>query len=422
MPKISKAFAISNAKISFVSLVDKAANLKTFLITKAEDGKARFQTFTQILEKNVESHYLIGIVYEPNTEDAHGNYMTADEIKKAADWYEANGKNVDVQHSFKPTDGAKVVKSWIAKSGEVIGGVDIKEGTWLIKMEITDEKIWKAIEDGEITGFSMGGVGEFSDVDEDITKARGFFKSLAGFFGLSVVEKGDVADRFNDLSRAERFWDAWYALQETLSHYNSFSGVTEFETNEVKIKEALTEFTEIVTDLLAEKSISKAIAPTEDLLKAGKKISAGNRAKLQTIYDNIGKLLADTADPEGDEDEMKMEDIEKMLDEKLEKKLGDIGDKISKLTKALGADEDGGEGGVPGGTPGEGQEGGNQGVGGNNGDVTVEAISKMMDEKLDAFEQSVDEKLSKATGVSLNLNNEPLNKSEGSQCFMHGFL
>ena len=38
MSKIEKAYAITDAKISFVSLVDKAANKKQFLITKAEHG------------------------------------------------------------------------------------------------------------------------------------------------------------------------------------------------------------------------------------------------------------------------------------------------------------------------------------------------------------------------------------------------
>lgn len=422
MPKISKAFAISNAKISFVSLVDKAANLKTFLIAKAKDGKANFQTFSKIIEKNAEKHYLTGIVYEPNTEDAHGNYMTAEEIKKAADWYAENGNNVDIQHSFKPTDGARVVKSWIAEAGEVIGGIEIKEGTWLMKMEITDENIWKAIENGEITGFSMGGVGDYSTVDEDISKAKKLFKSLGEFFGLSIVEKGEVADRYAETNRGELFWNAWYSLQQTLSHYNSFSNKTEFENDEETIREALSEFSEIVTDLLAENSVTKAIAPTAELLKAGKKISSGNRAKLQTIYDNLGKLLADTADPKGDEDEMKMEDIEKMFDEKLDKRLGALEDNITKITKALGADDDGGEGGTPPGTPGEGQKGGVQGTPGNEGEVTVESISKMMDEKLDKFEQKVNDKLSKATGVSLNLNNEPMKKSESSQHYMHGFI
>ncbi|MGN1432880.1 MAG: XkdF-like putative serine protease domain-containing protein [Ruminococcus sp.] len=37
-----------------------------------------------------DSHFVTGIVYEPMSEDAHGNYMTADEIQKAAYWYAKN--------------------------------------------------------------------------------------------------------------------------------------------------------------------------------------------------------------------------------------------------------------------------------------------------------------------------------------------
>ena len=38
--KIAKSYEISDAKIVFVSLVDKAANKREFLITKSEGGKA----------------------------------------------------------------------------------------------------------------------------------------------------------------------------------------------------------------------------------------------------------------------------------------------------------------------------------------------------------------------------------------------
>ena len=49
MSKIEKAYAITDAKISFVSLVDKAANKKQFLITKAEHGSASFASFFKSL-------------------------------------------------------------------------------------------------------------------------------------------------------------------------------------------------------------------------------------------------------------------------------------------------------------------------------------------------------------------------------------
>ena len=92
MPKIAKAYAITDAKISFVSLVDKAANKKQFLITKSEDGAANFATFGRILKADADSHFVTGIVYEPMVEDTQGNYMTEEEITKACLLYTSLAK------------------------------------------------------------------------------------------------------------------------------------------------------------------------------------------------------------------------------------------------------------------------------------------------------------------------------------------
>ena len=90
--KVKKAKEITDARISFVSLVDKAANKRQFLIVKDEEGKAAFTTYGKIIKTDSESHFVTGVVYEPMVEDAHGNYMTADEIAKAAYWFAKNGK------------------------------------------------------------------------------------------------------------------------------------------------------------------------------------------------------------------------------------------------------------------------------------------------------------------------------------------
>ena len=81
--KVKKAKEITDARISFVSLVDKAANKRQFLIVKDEEGKAAFTTYGKIIKTDSESHFVTGVVYEPMVEDAHGNYMTADEIANA---------------------------------------------------------------------------------------------------------------------------------------------------------------------------------------------------------------------------------------------------------------------------------------------------------------------------------------------------
>ena len=189
MPKIAKAYAITDAKISFVSLVDKAANKKQFLITKSEDGAANFATFGRILKADADSHFVTGIVYEPMVEDTQGNYMTEEEITKAAYWFAKNGNQVDLQHCFKKCDGAEVVESYVAKCDMEIEGETIKKGTWLMTMEITDSDVWDSIQKGDITGFSMGGVGVYSEEDVELPvekqeEPKGLFRKLAKAMGF----------------------------------------------------------------------------------------------------------------------------------------------------------------------------------------------------------------------------------------------
>jgi hypothetical protein len=172
---IKKAFEITGAHIQFVSLVDKAANKKQFLITKSEKGRAEFATCGRIVKTDEANHYITGIVYEPLVEDAHGNYMTEAEILKAAYWFAKNGDSVDLQHSFKALDSATVVENWVAKSDFDINGETIKKGTWLIAVEVGDGDVWEAVQKGEITGFSMGGFGKYSEEDialDEIEKAN----------------------------------------------------------------------------------------------------------------------------------------------------------------------------------------------------------------------------------------------------------
>lgn len=170
MSRIKKAVAITDAKISFVSLVDKAANQRAFLIAKASATEKSFAMQGRILKTNEQTHFLTGIVYEPMVEDAHGNYMTEDEIVKASYWFAENGDKVDLQHNFKKCASCSVVENWVTKSAETIGNTKLAKGTWLITVKVTDPTIWNMVQKGEITGFSMGGVGRYSTANENLQK------------------------------------------------------------------------------------------------------------------------------------------------------------------------------------------------------------------------------------------------------------
>ncbi len=325
MSAVEKAYAISDAKISFVSLVDKAANKKQFLITKADAGSATFASYGRIIKADAETHYITGIVYEPMTEDAHQNFMSEEEITKAAYWFAKNGNQVDLQHSFEPLADAAVVESYVAKCDMEIGGEPIKKGTWLMTVEVSSPEIWEAIQKKEITGFSMGGIGNYSDVDvplDDVAKTagapaerekRGLFKRLAAALGFEVVEKGIMADRFAEDMRYSGFWNAFYTLEDILYRYNWMSGSYEFETDESLITEALKEFNAIVTDLLTGGTpVAKALA-ANSVFKAGKAMSAANKETLTSIYSSLGAFL-DKFNDEQEETEVTKQEIQAIAD------------------------------------------------------------------------------------------------------------
>ena len=289
--KLKKAYEITDAKIQFVSLVDKAANMRQFLLTKAEDGKKPFATYGRIVKSDAETHWVTGIVYEPMVEDAHSNFMTEDEITKAAYWYAKNGDKVDLQHSFEPLGNACVVESWIAKADFQIGDESVKKGTWLMTMEIADDEIWSAIEKGEFTGFSMGGVGNYSEEDTDLNNSiekgqepgkKTLLMQLAKALGFSMVEKGEVAELYK---------------------YDSWEGKYVWNRDEATVTEALSEFTDIAQGLLTGgQSITKAIGGDEqDVQKSGKALSKTNKEKLKGICDSLTEFLAAFEDPEDDE-------------------------------------------------------------------------------------------------------------------------
>lgn len=312
MKGLKKAYEITNAKIQFVSLVDKAANKRQFLIKKEAGGKATFTTYGRIVKADAENHYVTGVVYEPMAEDSHGNFMTEAEITKAAYYFAKNSGKVDIQHSFEPFDGATVVESWIAKADFEIDGETIKKGTWLMTVEVADESVWEGIEKGEITGFSMGGLGNYSEEDveldnvnkQETSEKKGLLKQLAKALGLNVVEKGAMAELYEERSKGTLFWNAFNSLEEILYKYDPITGRYLYETDENKVRECLEEFGQIITSILTGGgSVTEAIQTDRPVEKAGRKMSGKNKETLLGIYESLGTFIKEFDDPEPEKTE-----------------------------------------------------------------------------------------------------------------------
>lgn len=394
MPRIAKAYAITDAKISFVSLVNKAANKKQFLITKSGNGSASFSTFGRILKADAGSHFVTGIVYEPMVEDTQGNYMTEEEITKAAYWFAKNGNQVDLQHCFQKCDGAAVVESYVAKCDMEIEGESIKKGTWIMTMEISDSDVWDSIQKGDITGFSMGGMGVYSEEDVELPvekqdEPRGLFRRLAKAMGFDVVEKGDVKTKFKQRVKEDNFYSAWYALRNTLegTFYNPDTGSWEWGYNpdENVIREALQDFNDIVTQILTSdmsivKSLEKAAreAP-EPVAKAGKSISTKNLSALKGIYDTLGSFLSEfdnageteTANSIQKEDvDMTKEDVQKLVGEEVRKAMEPVVKQLQELYPVAKGEGEGAAAAAPPDNPAPADT------------VTAETVAKMVGEEV----------------------------------------
>ncbi|WP_366294410.1 XkdF-like putative serine protease domain-containing protein [Paenibacillus sp. AN1007] len=308
-------YKMKDAKITHLSLVDKGANGVPFAIIKAA-GKDTIQKQVQIAKVDDTKHIVIGVVYQPDVEDTHGDMMDADEIEKAAHLFMENQHtyNIDKQHDLD-ADKGYVVESYIAPCDMEIGDQVIAKGSWVAGVKVTDDDTWEDIQKGEITGFSMWGVGKREEVEEDTTVSKSIMKRIAKALGL--IEKGAVADKYNKNRKNREFWAAQDALNAVLFRWDSWeSGM---ETDPEIIREALQDFVEIAQDVLVQEDIVKAIGkPPEAIAKAGKKISASN---LKHIDDAIATLTdlknktapADDEQDEGEEDDLKPEDIAKAV-------------------------------------------------------------------------------------------------------------
>lgn len=457
MHGIRKAYEITDARIQFVSLVDKAANRRRFLLRKANDGTATFTTFGRIVRKDAENHYVTGIVYEPMSEDTDGNFMTEEEITKAAYYFAKNGDKVDLQHSFEPLAGAAVVENWVAKADFEIDGEKVQKGTWLMTVEVPAGEVWDGIVKGDISGFSMGGVGNYSEEDVELDSVskqqenrekKGLLKQLAAALGLNVVEKGAMAELYEERSKGTLFWNAFNSLEEILYSYDNITGRWRYESDEGRVRECLEEFCAIITSILTGKeSITKAIQTDrpEPLAKAGKKMSGRNKETLKGIYESLGVFLKefedqdeeagvdqeDEDDPnkkEKEDEEVTKQEVEQIVSAAIEKAVGSARQQDTAQAAQDGAGAVKKAEGIESTAPAE---------------ITQESVEKMVEVAIaKALEPQQEEPVTaeqvqemvtaavekavapvlKSKGIPSNLNGSVVEKAAGEEHYLHGIL
>ncbi len=366
------AVELVNANVTHVSYVGKAANKRQFFLTKSADEPTFQKEVKVFINKEEDEQLVYGIVYSPgsaddeSTHDTDGEFMSAESIEKAAHGFMKDARNIDSGHDFEAGVG-EVVESYIAPVDMTIGEEEIAKGSWVLVTKASDE-IWEAVQKGTYTGYSLAGTAEkiekqqnekpVSKSEHEDDEVKGFFNLVKSFFTGEKVEKGAVADKYNRDRRRREFWAAQDALNSVIFNWDDWDSA--LETDSTKIREALQDFVDIAQEVLIEEDIAKA----------------------------VGKP------PKGDDEDMKKEDIEKMLDEKLEP----ITKKLEDIEKEEGGDEE-----EP--TPEE---------------TLIKQFGEVLDEKLTPINERL-ETVEKARGISKQADADPQGEPVQKH-YLNGFL
>ena len=113
-----------------------------------------------IAKIDASEHLVGGVVYEPDVEDAQGDFADAETIRKAMLNYMADFQTIKIMHSGRPLDNCKIVECYITPVDMEINKRQIRKGSWWITIKIFDDEIWKDVKSGDLTGFSMSGSAE----------------------------------------------------------------------------------------------------------------------------------------------------------------------------------------------------------------------------------------------------------------------
>lgn len=168
----------------FYSLVDANTKLERSLPLEKSIHKLKtpmnFRVPIYIKKsEDEEEHIVFGVVLEPNDgtdkgiplePDAHGDIYSADDIKKAAYSFmeDDDAGNQGFMHKFFMNDDFALLENYVTKGKTEIETpdkiVELRKGTWVMSIRVNSDSVWKMIKNGEITGFSIGGVAEVEDL------------------------------------------------------------------------------------------------------------------------------------------------------------------------------------------------------------------------------------------------------------------
>jgi hypothetical protein len=110
--------------------------------------------------------------YDPNTDSEYYVFFSKSTVAKASELYLKHNNHHKATYEHKDrVSGVLTVESWI-KEGDSdkskMYGYDLPNGTWFVKMKITNDDVWQEIKSGNLRGLSIEGY--FTNKFEEMQK------------------------------------------------------------------------------------------------------------------------------------------------------------------------------------------------------------------------------------------------------------
>lgn len=110
------------------------------------------------LVKDEARHLVYTVPLIPDLVDSQGDTISAVEIEKAAHKFMVEFRKHDTDHN-EIQAGVETVESYVAPCDLTIEGMNVKKGSWVNVLHVSDPDVWDRVQKGELTGSSIGGTG-----------------------------------------------------------------------------------------------------------------------------------------------------------------------------------------------------------------------------------------------------------------------
>ncbi len=301
---------------------------------------------------------VFGYVLVPDKADHQGDVVTKEDIEEARNSFmknlaHATADGTGASDSHVTIGGGYPIEVAVDKDGSIAKAADAPPspgGLW-VGMQVTSDPVWKKIEKGEYTAFSLGGFGKRTPIGKkadaelaDESNQGSIIRALkAGFDKLVEVVKGDgdalsydEAGELKDLRR--QFWDKNYQLEESIQ---SIMGDDEVEDKVTAITESIDQFkgdiVSLVTRMEAIKNKQKESTEKSNTPMEGDVMTKEQMEELQkSLKDGFKDTVTEVVKSEVGEKLNKIDEIDTRLTA-MEKKLnGEDGeDPIETMSKDI---------------------------------------------------------------------------------------